>query len=48
MCFNQDEAISTLDSKHLKLIDQFTYLGSNISSKTKQCQYKSRKDMNCY
>ena len=28
----QDGAISTLGSKPLKLIDQFTYFGSNISS----------------
>ena len=31
-CFKQEEAISTLSSKPLKLVDQFTYLGSNISS----------------
>ena len=32
MCFKQDRAISTLNGKPLKLIDLFTYLGSNISS----------------
>ena len=32
MCFKQDGDISTLDGKPLKLVDQFTYLGSNISS----------------
>ena len=31
MCFKQDEAISTLNGKPLKLVDQFIYLGSNIS-----------------
>ena len=29
---NQDGAISSLYSKPMKLIDQFIYLGSNISS----------------
>ena len=32
MCFNQEGAISTLKGNPLKLVDQFTYLGSNISS----------------
>ena len=32
MCFKQDEAIATLNPKPKKLIDQFKYLGSNISS----------------
>ena len=32
MCFKQKEATSTLSDKVLKLVDQFTYLGSNISS----------------
>ena len=31
MCFNQDGAI-LLNDKPLKLVDQFIYLGSNISS----------------
>ena len=31
MCFNQDDAIS-LNGKPLKLVDDFIYLGSNISS----------------
>ena len=29
-CFKQDGVISTLNGKPLKLVDQFTYLGSNI------------------
>ena len=33
MCFNQDGAISSLNGKSLKLVDQFIYLSSNISSK---------------
>ena len=32
ICFNQDSAISSLNGKPLKLVDQFIYLGSNISS----------------
>ena len=32
MCFNQDGVISEFNGKPLKLVDQFTYLGSNISS----------------
>ena len=32
MCFKQKGTISTLNGKHLKLVDQFTYLSSNISS----------------
>ena len=31
MCFNQDSAITKLDDKPLKLVEQFRYLGSNIS-----------------
>ena len=32
MCFNQDDNISSLNGKPLKLVDKITYLGSNISS----------------
>ena len=32
MCFNQTGDISTLNSSSLKLVDKFTYLGSNVSS----------------
>ena len=32
MCFRQEGAISTLSGMPLKLVDKFTYLGSNISS----------------
>ena len=32
MYFKQEGASSTLSSQPLKLVDQFTYLGSNISS----------------
>ena len=31
MCFNQEGAISTLNSGSLKLVDKFMYLGSSIS-----------------
>ena len=32
MCFNKEGVISRLNDKPLKLVDQFIYLGSNISS----------------
>ena len=32
MYFKQEGALSTLSGKPLKLVDQLTYLGSNISS----------------
>ena len=32
MCFNKDGAISSLNGKPLKFVDQFIYLSSNISS----------------
>ena len=32
MCFNQDSAIFSLNGKLLKLVDQFIFLDSNISS----------------
>ena len=32
MCFNQKGDIATLNGSSLKLVDQFTYLGSSISS----------------
>ena len=32
MCFNQTGNISTLGSSSLKLVDEFTYLGSSVSS----------------
>ena len=32
LCFKQEGAISTLSGKPLKLVDQFTYLGNNVSS----------------
>ena len=32
MCFKQKDAISTQSGKHMKLVYQFIYLGSNISS----------------
>ena len=35
MCFNQAGDISTLDGRSLKLVDKFTYLGSNVSSNEK-------------
>ena len=35
MCFNQTGDISTLDGSSLKLVDKFTYQGSNVSSTEK-------------
>ena len=35
MCFNQTDDISTLEGTSLKLVDKFTYLGSNVSSTEK-------------
>ena len=32
MCFNQRGDITTLNGSSLKLVDKFTYLGSNVSS----------------
>ena len=35
MCYNQTGDISTLDGTSLKLLDEFTYLGSSVSSAEK-------------
>ena len=35
MCYNQTGNIATLDGTSLKLVDKFTYLGSNVSSTEK-------------
>ena len=35
MCFNQTGDISTLEGTSLKLVDNFTYLGSSVSSTEK-------------
>ena len=35
MCYNQTGDITTLDGTPLKLVDKFTYLGSNVSSTEK-------------
>ena len=32
MCFNENGTISSLNSKPLKIVDQFIYLDNNISS----------------
>ena len=31
MCFNQDGAISLLNGKSLKLVNKFSYVGSNVN-----------------
>ena len=40
-CFNQNIS-SSLNDKPLKLVDQFIYLGSSISSNWKLCQHTNR------
>ena len=43
MCFNQDGAASILIVKPLKLVDQFTYLSSNISSTENDVTIRTKK-----
>ena len=43
----QEGTISTLSGKHLKLIDQFTYRGSNISSTESDVKYTSWEGVDC-
>ena len=47
-CFKQDGAISTFNDKPLKLVDHFTYLGSNIASIESNVNICIEKGMNCY
>ena len=42
MCFNQDGAISSLNDKPLKLVDQFIYINRMVSSTEKKCQHLHR------
>ena len=39
MCFKQEEAISTLSSQPLKLVEQFTYLGSDEKIRRVKVQF---------
>ena len=43
MCFNQRDYIYTLKGGPLKLVDKFTYLGSNVSSTEKDINTRRRK-----
>ena len=43
MCFNQTGDISTLGGSSLKLVDKFTYLGSNVSSTEKDIDMRLTK-----
>ena len=43
MCLNQRGDISTLNSSSLKLVDKFTYLGSNVSSTGQTTTYDSQR-----
>ena len=43
MCFNQTGDISTLKGSSLKLVDKFTYLGSNVSSTKTDIDTRLRK-----
>ena len=47
MCYNQTGDISTLDGISLKLVDEFTYLGSSVSS-TKKDIYMANEGMDSY
>ena len=48
MCFKQEGAISTLTRKPLKLVNQFTYLGSNITSTESNINILKSKDIGCH
>ena len=49
LCFDQEGATSPLTgNKPLKLIDQFTYLSSNISSTEGGVNMLKKEGMNCY
>ena len=48
MCFNQRGNISTLNSSSLKLVDNFTYLGSGVSSTENDINTGLSKGMNSY
>ena len=43
MCYDQTGDISTLDGTSLKLVDKFTYLGSNVSSTEKNIETRLTK-----
>ena len=43
MCYNQTGDISTLDGTPLKLVDKFTYLGSNVASTEKDIDMRLTK-----
>ena len=42
-CFNQTGDISTLSGSSLKLVDKFTYLGSNLSPTEKDISMRLAK-----
>ena len=46
ICFKQEVAIFTLRGKPLKLVNQFTYLGSNISSTESDANIRPKKAWN--
>ena len=43
MCFNQDGTIMAQDNSQIKKVDNFVYLGSNISSTEKDVQFRIAK-----
>ena len=47
MCFKEDGSISTLSGKRPNLVEQFTYLGSNISSTESNVKIRLTKAWNC-
>ena len=48
MCFKRKGTISTRSSKPLKLVDQLTYIGSNISSTERDVNLRLVKGVECY
>ena len=48
MCYNQIGNISTLDGTALKLVDEFTYLGSSVSSTEKKHRHRDNEGMDSY
>ena len=43
MCYNQEGSIQSLDGKDIKMVEDFTYLGSNIQSTDKDIQIRKAK-----
>ena len=48
MCYNQTGNITTLDGASLRLVDKFTYLGSNVSSTENNIGHTTDESMDGY